>query len=79
MGIVESLDKPHVNQIQPWNKVKSTIEEGYVKVVEDCLAKYNKNNVLQKHSHKARRHHYFASTTTLNNKFNNIMMESLWR
>ncbi len=42
MGIVESLDKPHVNQIQPWNRVKSTIEEGYVKVVEDCLAKYNK-------------------------------------
>ncbi len=42
MGIVESLDKPHVNQIQPWNRVKSTIEEGYVKVVEDCLAQYNK-------------------------------------
>jgi hypothetical protein len=62
----------------PWNRVKFTIDKGYVKAIEDCLMKYNKNNVLQKYSHKARRHHYSASTTTLN-KFNNIMMEILWR
>jgi hypothetical protein len=63
----------------PRNRAKSTIDEGYVKAIEDCLVKYNKDNVLQTYSHKTRRHHYSASTTTLNNKFNNIMMESLWR